>query len=81
MTDKSDLAEYPLKVLGINSPSFLNEITTLVKSKATVLSVTESESKNGKYLSITFLIKTPSEKTIDLLFKALTELPSVKLVL
>lgn len=73
--------EYPIKVLGINTPDFIDEIKTLVSEEVNIISYKTNESFQGRFISITFLTDSPSEASIKALFDKLSERPSVKLVL
>lgn len=73
--------EYPIKVLGTNTPTFIEEVTQLVEAEVTVLSYSTTESFKGRFISITFITASPSEEKLKVLFDKLSALPSVKLVL
>lgn len=81
MTTPLDNTEYPIKVLGVNSPTFIDEITQLVSKEMRILSTKNSESFKGRFISVTFIVDSPSEESIKTLFEHLRQLPSVKLVL
>lgn len=84
MEDKPALTyptEYLLKVLGVNSQTFHDEIRAEVSKHVDVLSSTQRESHKDKYVSVSLKIILPSEDMLQTIFTALKQHSDVKLVL
>lgn len=75
---------FPIKVLGLNHPQFVTEITHLAKQFDTEFDASKIALRNSSsdnYLSITITIKATSREQLDNLYRALSAHSMVKFVL
>ena len=75
---------FPIKVMGLDEPGFLDLAIDLVSQHAGNVSgeaVRVSHSKNGKYLSVTITIEAQSQHQLDDIYRELTANERVKVVL
>jgi hypothetical protein len=75
--------ELPIKVLGRNDQSFRLEATRIVRSHVGALDdgrVSEQQSRNQSYLSLTFIILAESREHVDLLYRDLTASDEIMMV-
>ncbi|HEX9877902.1 MAG TPA: DUF493 domain-containing protein [Gammaproteobacteria bacterium] len=75
--------ELPIKVLGRNDQSFRSEATRIVRSHVGTLDdgrVSEQQSRNQSYLSLTFLILAESREHVDSLYRDLTASDEIMMV-
>lgn len=87
MTDES-LIEFPcffpVKIIGINSGMFLEEITVIVETHFPDpghRDLRNTESKDGGYLSITAKVYVNSKNQLDDFYRAVSSHPDIKMVL
>ncbi len=76
--------DYPIKVVGDTRPDFqedLFEVFVRHDPTMTISKVSRKYSREGKYVSITFMMLATSERQIKALFADLKTIESVKLVL
>ena len=76
--------EFPIKIIGINSPDFQNNMTQILLRYVTDLdmeSITTRESNSGKYLSVSARFIAENRVQVDNLYRELTARPDVKWVL
>lgn len=76
--------EFPLKVIGVRTDDFAQQIVAIVLAHAPDFrpeTVTMRVSAGGAYLALTCTILARSEPQLDGLYRALTAHPAVKVVL
>jgi len=87
MSEESALTfpcQFPIKVMGINSDSFENEIFMIANQHAPNLgetAISSTPSRTAKYLSVTVTITAQSREQLDNLYRAFNKHPDVKMVL
>lgn len=88
MTDKQSLIEFPcnfpIKILGVNDPAFIEEIIVIGRKYYPELSdesIQTQSSNQGNYTSITITVLAQDQKTLDALYNELTSHPGTKMVL
>ncbi|MBI5329846.1 MAG: DUF493 domain-containing protein [Betaproteobacteria bacterium] len=75
---------FPIKVMGVNSDVFTQEIVEIVRIHApdfAAESVQMRASAGGNYLAVTCTIRADSRSQLDDLYRALSAHPGVKVVL
>lgn len=75
---------FPIKVIGTNSSSFLEEIRQITLAHFPDTSedaLTHKMSKNANYLAITVSVFVENKDRLDTFYQALTQHPEVKMVL
>jgi hypothetical protein len=75
---------FPIKVMGVQSDTFEQEIVTLARNYAPDLAddaVHCRPSSKGNYLALTLTIQAQSREQIDNIYRALTARSDVKMVL
>jgi putative lipoic acid-binding regulatory protein len=76
--------EFPIKIMGLNHPAFVQTMTALVVSHAPDFdpaTLVTRPSREGKYLSITATIRAVSREQLDALYQALSDHPMVSAAL
>lgn len=76
--------EFPIKVMGLNSDSFENEIFMIANQHVPNLgeaAIRSKPSRSAKYLSVTVTFTAQDREQLDNLFRALGKHPDVKMVL
>ena len=76
--------DYPIKVIGESSPSFLDDVLVIVQKYDSTMAldkVKERASWEGNYKSITLLLWATSEQQIKDVFAELKTCEAVRLVL
>ena len=76
--------DFPINVMGRKQPGFAQAITDIVLKHAPdfdVASVEMRPSRQGKYLSITCVVRAVSREQLDALYLELCDHPSVVMVL
>ena len=76
--------EIPIKVLGRNDATFRSASSAIVRrhyAAVTEASITEKSSRNGAYLSLTFVVFAQSREQIDALYRELTASKDIVMVL
>lgn len=87
MTNKSLIefpCDFPIKIIGNNTPVFLEEISTIVFSHFPDLdhqSLTHKTSQNSNYLAITVTVFAQNQSMLDAFYMAVNQHPDVKMVL
>jgi putative lipoic acid-binding regulatory protein len=86
--DSDSLLEYPcdfpIKVLGRTQTGFAQTILEIVRSHAPDFdgsTIDMKTSKQGKYLSVTCVVRATSRQQLDELYRALCDHPMVVMVL
>jgi putative lipoic acid-binding regulatory protein len=75
---------FPLKIIGMNHESFLDEIKQIVLKHTESLQeehVKHTLSQKNNYLAITIHITAENQEMLDALYHELTKHPNVKMVL
>jgi putative lipoic acid-binding regulatory protein len=76
--------DFPIKVMGVHSDVFAQEIVAIVLRHAPDFATEMVEmraSSGGKYLAVTCTIRATSRPQLDELYRALSGHPGVKVVL
>ena len=76
--------EFPLKIIGKNSPTFLQEITATIRGHYPLTkddAITSQISKQDNYQSISVVVYALDQSTLDGLYQDLTRHPYVHMVL
>lgn len=76
--------DFPLKIIGKNNPTFLLEITAIIRMHypLTQDSAIKSQlSEQGNYQSITAIIYVMDQLTLDALYQDLVRHPDIQMVL
>ncbi len=76
--------DFPLKIIGKNTPAFLTEVEQIIRKYfpiAEEVSLTHQGSGHGNYLAITATIRVYDQITLDALYQELTKHPDMKMVL
>ena len=87
MSENSPLTfpcEFPIKVMGINTDSFENEIFMIANQHVPHLSeaaIRSKPSSSAKYLSVTVTFTAQDREQLDRLYRALGKHPDVKMML
>lgn len=87
MTEETALTfpcEFPIKVMGLNTDSFENEIFMIANQQVPNLgenAIRSRPSSSAKYLSVTITINAHSREQLDNLYLAFNKHPDVKMVL
>ena len=75
---------FPIKVMGLTQPGFAQAVVNIVRQHAPDYDASTIElrnSKEGKYLSLTCVIRATSREQLDALYRDLCDHPMVKMVL
>ena len=87
VADGSALAfpcDFPIKVMGRKQPRFANAVSEIVRRHAPDFDPATIElrpSRQGKYLSVTCVIRAVSREQLDALYQELCDHPGVVMVL
>lgn len=88
MTNKESLIEFPchfpIKIIGKNTISFAEEITTITLKhfpETPDTAIVHQKSQKANFLSITVTIYVHNQQTLDALYRELTQHPDIKMVL
>ena len=87
VADDSALAfpcDFPIKVMGRKQPRFANAVSEIVRRHAPDFDPATIElrpSRQGKYLSVTCVIRATSREQLDALYQELCDHPGVVMVL
>lgn len=76
--------EFPIKVMGRKVPGFAQTVTEIVLRHAPDFEPATVEmrpSRQGKYLSVTCMVRATSREQLDSLYRELCDHPSVVMVL
>ena len=87
LADRSPLAfpcDFPIKVMGRKQPGFAQAVTDIVRKHAPDFdpaSVEMRPSRQGRYLSVTCVVRATSREQLDALYQELCDYPAVVMVL
>ena len=87
VADGSPLAfpcDFPIKVMGRKQPRFVQSVTVIVRKHAPDFDAATVEmrpSRQGKYLSVTCVVRAISREQLDALYQELCDHPDVVMVL
>ena len=87
VADGSPLAypcDFPIKVMGRKQPRFVQAVTGIVRKHAPDFDAATIEmrpSRQGKYLSVTCVVRATSRGQLDALYQELCDHPDVVMVL
>jgi hypothetical protein len=87
VADNAPLAfpcDFPIKVMGRKQPGFAQAVTDIVLKHAPdfdVASVEMRPSRQGRYLSVTCVVRARSREQLDALYQELCDHPAVVMVL
>ena len=87
VADGSPLAfpcDFPIKVMGRKEPRFAQTVTDIVLKHAPDFepgTVEMRPSRQGKYLSVTCIVRATSREQLDALYQELCDHPTVVMVL
>ena len=87
VADSSPLAfpcDFPIKVMGRKQPRFVQAVTGIVRKHAPGFDAATVEmrpSRQGKYLSVTCVVRATSREQLDALYQELCDHPDVVMVL
>lgn len=76
--------DFPIKVMGRKEPRFAQAISDIVRKHAPDFDPATVEmrpSRQGKYLSVTCVVRATSREQLDALYRELCDYPSVVMVL
>ena len=76
--------DFPIKVMGRKEPRFAQAVTEIVRKHAPDFEPATVEmrpSSQGKYLSVTCVVRATSREQLDALYRELCDHPSVVMVL
>jgi uncharacterized protein len=76
--------DFPIKVLGRTQAGFAQTVLDIVRAHAPDFDGTSMDmktSKQGKYLSVTCVVRANSRQQLDALYRALCDHPMVVMVL
>jgi uncharacterized protein len=87
LADRLPLAfpcHFPIKVMGRKQPGFAQAVTDIVRKHAPDFdpaSVEMRPSRQGRYLSVTCVVRATSREQLDALYQELCDHPAVVMVL
>jgi uncharacterized protein len=76
--------DFPIKVMGRKQPRFVQAVTGIVRKHAPDFDAATVEmrpSRQGKYLSVTCIVRATSREQLDALYQELCDHPAVVMVL
>lgn len=76
--------DFPIKVMGRKQPRFVHAVTAIVRKHAPDFDAATVEmrpSRQGKYLSVTCIVRATSREQLDALYQELCDHPAVVMVL
>jgi putative lipoic acid-binding regulatory protein len=76
--------DFPIKVMGRRQPRFVQAVTGIVRKHAPefdAATVGMRPSRQGKYLSVTCVVRATSREQLDALYQELCDHPDVVMVL
>jgi len=76
--------DFPIKVMGRKAPGFAQSVTEIVRRHAPDFDPATVEmrpSRQGRYLSVTCVVRATSREQLDALYKELCDHPGVVMVL
>jgi len=87
LADRTPLAfpcDFPIKVMGRKQPGFAQAVTDIVRKHAPDFdpaSVEMRPSRQGRYLSVTCVVRATSREQLDALYQELCDYPALVMVL
>ncbi len=88
MTTKPTLIEFPchfpIKVMGKNTPQFLNEIREITLRHFPAIEeekITHKPSRENNFLAITITVFAENQEMLDDFYREITKHPDIKMVL
>ncbi|MDR3442337.1 MAG: DUF493 domain-containing protein [Legionella sp.] len=75
---------FPIKIMGTNTPAFLDEIKAIATAHFPEIeldAVTSKHSKAGNYLAITVTVYAENQEMLDAFYRDITKHPEIKMVL
>ena len=75
---------FPIKVIGIHSQSFLDDVRRITKENFPNFNegdLTQKKSKQSNYIALTVTVYAENQEMLDAFYQKLTKLPDVKMVL
>ena len=76
--------DFPIKVMGRKQPGFAEAVTDIVRKHAPEFDPATVEmrpSRQGRYLSVTCVVRATSREQLDALYQELCDHPAVVMVL
>jgi uncharacterized protein len=76
--------DFPIKVMGRKQPRFVQAVTGIVRKHVPDFDAATVEmrpSRQGKYLSVTCIVRATSREQLDALYQELCDHPAVVMVL
>ena len=76
--------DFPIKVMGRKQPGFAEAVTDIVRKHAPEFDPATVEmrpSRQGRYLSVTCVLRATSREQLDALYRELCDHPAVVMVL
>ncbi len=76
--------DYPIKVVGDTRPGFHDQVYEIVAKHdptMTTARVSQRTSRNGNYVSISFMLQAQDQEQLESLFAELKEIDAVRMVL
>ena len=76
--------DFPLKIIGSHTHNFIEEITSIVLKHYPLTpeeNISTKTSEKGNYISMTVIVFTENQMTLDALYYELTSHPHIKMVL
>jgi uncharacterized protein len=76
--------DFPIKVMGRKESRFVNTVTDIVRKHAPDFDAATVEmrpSRQGRYLSVTCVVRATSRAQLDALYQELCDHPSIVMVL
>ncbi|MCR9191893.1 MAG: DUF493 domain-containing protein [Gammaproteobacteria bacterium] len=76
--------DFPIKIIGKSSPHFVADINKLVRQHfpdTPDANITSKLSGEGKYQSITAVVHALNQKSLDDLYKDISDHPDIQMVL
>ena len=76
--------DFPIKVMGRKQPGFAQAVTDIVRKHAADFDPATVElrpSRQGRYLSVTCMVRAISREQLDALYRELCDHPAVVMVL
>jgi putative lipoic acid-binding regulatory protein len=75
---------FPVKIIGSNSPIFLEEVKKIAKKHFSNFQdedLKQNMSQKSNYLALTVTVLAENQKMLDAFYLDLTKLPDIKMVL
>ncbi len=72
---------YPIKVIGEECQSFTSEVCDIITEQTEIIDIKKNISKGERYVSLSIVLVATDEALIKTLFKKISSLSFVKMVL